>query len=70
MSLLFIYFLYLFFVEDNDKVPPRPPLPKNIHPLRPSMPPTIEEDDENENEFPIPQPNQPILVNIKLNYFL
>lgn len=44
-------------------MPPRPPLPKN-YPERPNLPPTIFETDEEENEveFPAPQPNQPILV--------
>jgi hypothetical protein len=59
---------FFFFKENNDNncLPPRPPLPKN-YPERQTLPPTILETDEEESEteFPSPQPNQPILVKAK-----
>lgn len=43
----------------TDKVPPRPPMPRDLAPPRPPPPETDTEDDE---AFPTPQANQPIMV--------
>ena len=42
-----------------DKVPPRPPMPRDLAPPRPPPPET---DTEDEEAFPTPQANQPIMV--------
>ena len=46
-----------------DKVPPRPPMPRDLAPPRPPPPET---DTEDEEAFPTPQANQPIMVKISL----
>ncbi|XP_046326080.1 vinculin-like isoform X7 [Haliotis rufescens] len=43
----------------EETAPPRPPLPYETAPPRPPPPET---DDEDETAFPIPQPNQPIMM--------
>ncbi|XP_067655862.1 vinculin-like isoform X6 [Haliotis asinina] len=43
----------------SETAPPRPPLPYETAPPRPPPPET---DDEDETAFPIPQPNQPIMM--------
>lgn len=48
-------------LSTGDGAPPRPPLPYDQAPPRPPPPET---DDEDEAAFPIPQANQPIMVNI------
>ncbi|XP_046583152.1 vinculin-like [Haliotis rubra] len=52
---MFLYYDY----GARETAPPRPPLPYETAPPRPPPPET---DDEDETAFPIPQPNQPIMM--------
>lgn len=52
--------VYLMFIPDGD-IPPRPPLPHETAPARPPPPDTDDEED-----FPVPQANQPIMVSIAI----
>ncbi|XP_046326075.1 vinculin-like isoform X2 [Haliotis rufescens] len=52
---MFLYYDY----GSRETAPPRPPLPYETAPPRPPPPET---DDEDETAFPIPQPNQPIMM--------
>lgn len=46
-------------VNEGENAPPRPPPPQEQAPPRPPPPET---DDEDETFFPVPQPNQPIMM--------
>ena len=51
-----------FIAVSADRVPPRPPLPRDNAPPRPPPPETDDEED-----FPVPMANQPIMVGNKQN---
>ena len=48
----------------SDRAPPRPPMPRDLAPPRPPPPET---DTEDEEAFPTPQANQPIMVRYRKN---
>lgn len=52
---------HLMGLQAND-APPRPPLPGSGDRAPPRPPPPCETDDEFEERFPPPQPNQPIMI--------
>lgn len=53
---------HLIGLQLNDEAPPRPPLPGSGDRAPPRPPPPCETDDEFEERFPPPQPNQPIMI--------
>uniref|UniRef100_A0A224Z5F6 Vinculin n=1 Tax=Rhipicephalus zambeziensis TaxID=60191 RepID=A0A224Z5F6_9ACAR len=53
---------HLMGLQANEEAPPRPPLPGSGDRAPPRPPPPCETDDEFEERFPPPQPNQPIMI--------
>uniref|UniRef100_V5IK57 Vinculin n=1 Tax=Ixodes ricinus TaxID=34613 RepID=V5IK57_IXORI len=53
---------HLMGLQANEDAPPRPPLPGSGDRAPPRPPPPCETDDEFEERFPPPQPNQPIMI--------
>uniref|UniRef100_A0A1E1XF93 Vinculin n=1 Tax=Amblyomma aureolatum TaxID=187763 RepID=A0A1E1XF93_9ACAR len=53
---------HLMGLQANEEAPPRPPLPGSGERAPPRPPPPCETDDEFEERFPPPQPNQPIMI--------